>query len=97
MTKKLIVGIVFRVLALLSVVIPFVISLVVAVLLNHFLGWEGRAGLMVLAGVALSVAMGVAMFWFLDDCNTQIHEWINSVGQKKAKSKPEAGTWKADV
>lgn len=83
MPKKLLVGILFRAITAVVIALPVVGSLVGAALLNHFLGWEGKAFLVVLAGGLSTLALFLALFWVMEDCESDVKEWLDSIDQVK--------------
>jgi hypothetical protein len=73
---------------------PIMVSLIAAALLNHFYSWEGKASLVVLAGLVGTVALTVSMFWILDECDSEIKTWLESLEKEEPKQPtPTPGSW----
>lgn len=95
MTKKILVGLTIRFTIMNICAAPVISSFIAAAILNTLYGWDGRAVLVVIAGILWTVANGIAAHWIWDECD--IRRVLDSIGSKPEKdSQPrEAGAWRA--
>lgn len=89
-----------------AITLPVTSAILVAIVLHTLLGWEGRAGLVVVIGAVFSITFGITAVIVWDDysdtvrythlkCTSFLRDWIEE--PEEVKSTPKPGAWNEET
>lgn len=84
-TKVVLLGVLVRWVFLIVIAAPVMLSILAAISMYTFYDWQGRAALLILAGVIGTVANIVAACWAWEECD--LIRWLASLDFEEVERK----------
>lgn len=69
---------------------PFIFAVTISIIGITWWDWAGRAAIVIISGIAVSIVSAVVTIGLLDDSEAEIREFLK---KEATKSEPKPGAW----